>query len=765
LPQQTLTPLYSGAQAPGQAVSPVPSQNQADRAGAVSGPADAKLVLDAHRTGIRLRRERDLLSEKLLLHIDGSGDFQWADIFKGSVVEIPRSVSEFRKTENVLRLIVDNAVAHHVTMPLRYFVEAPSDRRSREKALVDTVWANYLAQVQDLNGLFAEALYLAMSAGFCPVHRYWRDGVGPDWFEPIGYGEMAPGTIDCFVGNPFGHVFDVVGRRGFVRWSSYERTLPADQVRQAFGHMPGVSEIQGSTKIPSAALFQRIARSWTSSGLGTHGSPVISGRNGEGEELLTVICRETAPGVLEDPRWRKSGRLQIIAVPGEADSRRGDTSGHAISLADQELPAGEFSWSNFWSHHRGDDIHGKPWVEDLDQLQVDLNIALSKRWEAVNRMVDAPIVAPGGAISEDMMDIGGYQLLEVEPSLAAWRPRVMEWPQGVVPALDGQIKEIRSAMYTMGGYQAASRGEAPGSRMAYRAILALQQADNTVHGPVNMRFRRSACDFMRGCWRQMKKYGDVPWLVEMLGDEHGYLAEPYIDNARLSDSPPHYKLVNAFGSSPELRAQEVLELMQIRGADGQPFLSTEDARRQYPNQLVFDTAGDPKAVQQRRARTISTQIHVMASRFREETGFDETQMPAQWRQQALDQAGHQIAFGVFGPGGELVREGIEQLYPRLRDDDLAAHLSALSEVTQDETADPLARRAARYRQDLYFEWQAMGAGGPQAGTGPSTGGPQADPRFPGQRQIAAEMQAGGQGPTSMDAVEGGQETMIAATAR
>jgi len=676
-------------------VSPVPARNQVDAAGVVSGPSLARSILESHMNALQARRAHDLQSEKLLLHIDGAGDFQWADIYEGQRVAIPPSVSEFRKSENLLRPVVDNAVAHHTTMPLQYFAKTRPDRASRERGLIDTLWANHLTEVQDLNGVFADALYTAMPAGFCTVHAYWRDDAveqhepsgpagGPQLYQP------SPGMIDCWVGNPWDTVFDRAAKRGSINWASYARVLPADAVRSHFGHIPGVAGIQGTTRMPSSAAFQRIARSWRLTGLGIHGHPVKDYRQGDrgAEELLIVVCRESLPGV--DPRF-PDGRLQMIAVPEASDlrARDGNTS-HAILLADQPLPGLDFSFTLFYSHHRGEDVEGKPWVEDMDALQIDLNIALSKRWEYTLKMANAPIVAPGGAFSEDMMVVGdGYDVIEVEPGAAGWRPSVMQWDPSVLQALSLEIREKRSAIYTLGGYQAASRGEAPGSRIAAKAIEHLQRADSTVHGPVNVRFRRAACDFMGICWKQFKQYGDVPWLLEVVGDEFGYLVEPYVDKTKVSSTPPNYRLVNAFGTTPEQRGQEVLDLMARRGADGQVFLTTEAARRAYPDQMLFGDEVNPRAVARRRAKTIATHFHTLARRYREQTGFEGTAMNDPGVQQAA-----QWVFMV-----------LESKYPRMRDDDLNAHIAALSEITQDETADAIARIAAVARLNLYFQWQ------------------------------------------------------------
>ena len=425
--------------------------------------------------------------------------------------------------------------------------------------------------------------------------------------------------------------------------------------------------------------------------LATHGTSVISHRRDEedADELLVVICREILPNVSADFR---EGRLQLVAVPGVGDLRTAEgRTGQAFMLADQKLPGGDFSLTNFYSHQRSDDVHGKPWVEDLDQLQVDLNIATSKRWELINKMVDAPIVAPGGAIAEDMADIGGYNLMEIEPSYAGWRPQLMRMDEGALQALNFEINDKRQAIFRGGGYQAASRGETNDPRQAYRAIVALQQADASIHGPVHMRYKRSAADFARRTWRQIKAYADVPFMLEITGDEFAYLAEPYIDKTMLSRRPPNFKLVNAFGPSAELKAQEVLELMRLVGADGEPFLSTREARRQYPNPQIFDAMSDPTAVARRRAKTVAQTILDLALQFRKETKFMEDGMGNPLVQQ--------VAMQLF--------PALEAKCPRLQDDDLQAHLLAYAEITQDENADPIARHLAIVRKQIYYQWQAQ----------------------------------------------------------
>ena len=704
-------------------LAPAQSQNQVDRLGVRSAADDARRVFEAHRQGLDSRRQRDLVSEKLLLHIDGAGDNQWADILYGQRVAIPRLLNEYRKTENLLRPIVDNAVANHTSIPMRFLAESQRDRASREKALIDTLWANHLAETQDFDALFAEALYMAMASGFCPVHAYWREDTGSDWYEPVEYAgaggqEQSPfapqrGFIDCWVGNPFDTVFNPSANWKSVQWMSYGRVLNADLVRRAFAHIPEAASLTGSSRLPSASTYQRIVRDWTMAGLDAHGSNALTGGRNSDEELIALVCRETAPGVLTD---YPEGRLQIIALNGSPDTRKRDGGGRSVLLHDSPLPGGDYSWSNVYSHHAFGDVHGTPWVESLDKLQVDLNLALSKRWEVVNRYADAPILATGEMV-DDEMEMGGYNILQF--SGAQTTPQQMQLPVALVQALQAEAEEKRTALYTKGGYQAASRGESKSGDAASK-VQFLQQADDTIHRPVNQRFRRGACDFMGKCWRLMKSYGDVPWIVDVTGDEFAHLADTYIDRTKLSDDPPSFKLVSAFGSSPEQRAQEMLQLLGTTGADGGIVLSTAEFRKNYPFQTLFDDDSDPAAMQRRRPRVVNARIRKIAEDYLRQVGFDVDQA----REQAGQQTQMQVQQGVLPPewaeqmAEQVVQQQVEQhagavfqrvemLFPRRRSDDLDAHIAALTEIVQDETEDVVTRRAAELRLDMYYQWQQM----------------------------------------------------------
>lgn len=686
------------------AVTPAPAANEADAMGQRSAQELARSVFQDHRNGLTSRRKRDLTSEKYLIHIDGEGDAQWADIYNGSRVAIPRQLNEFRVTENLLRPIVDNTVAYHCGMPLRFAVDHRQDRESRERARVDAALANHLATTQRWNALGAEAKYLAMAFGFCPIHAYWRDDQSFDPYEPMyaspeqmqGGQMMAPrkGIIDSWVGNPADTVFNPGARRGSVRWASYGRVLPAEMVRRAFPHIKG---LEGSDKLPSASVFQRIARRWEVAGLGVHGSAVLSGGKG-GEELIAIVCREDMD----------TGRLSCIALPGTAEPNDSQSGSNAILLADQPLPGGRFSFVPIYSHHRFDDALGKPFAGDLDDLQVQLNIALSDRREIRERMKRAPIFA-NGEITDDELTYDGYSIITT--SGQAGGARVMSIGMEAVQVVNAEIAELREAIYRTGGWQAASRGESDaGDPMGKVALL--QQADDTIHGPTNQAYRQAFADFAQLNWCLAREYMDVPWILDQAGSEYEDIAEDYVDRTKLSEQPPSYKVVSGFGATPELKARQLLAYVQTKGADNEPLLPTAQARAQWPDQSMFENKDDPALMQRRRAKVIANRIR-QAVREAMKQQPDPAMLQMQAEQSAamgmpyIGPPVMQDPLSMSDPGVQAVATQlfpeIQTRFPPLPDDDPNAHIAELSGITQDETEDGVARLVASWRQQGYMQ--------------------------------------------------------------
>src|SRR3972149_6411961 len=285
--------------------------NQADAMGSRSASEFARKIVQFHRDGLKSRRYMDLTAEKYAIHPDGEGDGQWADLFDGQRIVIPQAFpGQMRVTENLLRPIVDNAVAYHTTMPFRFVVEAKPDREAKARAVIDQALVNYMAGQQRWNRAFAEAMYIAMVAGNCPIHAFWRDDLTTDPYDPVGYGatdemqgQIRKGLIDTFVGDPWDTVYNAGAKRKSRHQMTWGRTAPRHE--------------------------------------------------------------------------------------------EGSTDGQAVVLHDGPLPASRFSSVQVYSANRFDDIHGKPFVGDLDDLQVGLNQALSARAEYLRRSVRRPLIDPG----------------------------------------------------------------------------------------------------------------------------------------------------------------------------------------------------------------------------------------------------------------------------------------------------------------------------------------------------------------------------------
>lgn len=668
---------------------PSPATNQADALDKSELERVARSVLESHRRGLSSRRDQIVTHEKYLIHLDGEGDGQWADVYQGNRVEIPMLFpGEIRVTENLERPIVDNAVAYHTTMPFRFLADTKPSRESRQRAMIDQALVNHMAAKQNWNRVFAEAMYFAMVAGHCPVHGFWRDDPTADSYEPIGMPGvfLQRGIIDCYVGDPFATVYNPGARRNSVHWASYDRTLPLSVVQAAFQEAPGIEGLKGSKRTASASRFQRILTNWRLQGLSVHGSAALSNSR-DIEELVSVVTREVAPGI--DPDYPE-GRITLIAVNGAAsvDASEGSGSGSsAVLLFDGPLPAKRFSFVRVYSANRFDDVYGKPFIGDIDDLQVQLNRGLSKRAEYLERATRPPMVT-GGPIVEDTAQWVPDGRIETDP--AAPFPPFLLVPQVDVGALNVHIDQLRNAMFTLGGYQAASRGESRSGDPAAK-VIALAKADDTIHGPTNQRFREAVEEFAGLCHALFREFGDVPWLVDVSGEEMSHLIEPWITNKEVSQTDANFRLVSGFGATIESRADQLLQLVGAKGADGMPLMTTRLFQAQFPDPSMYPDQEDPVAIRERRAKTINARIRALAAEL------ERSMPPGSAENPKIVYAAYQSM--MADPDYEI-----------LPDDDAAAHFDALSSITQDMNESFIARQLARYRQAMYQMWLMTGQG-------------------------------------------------------
>ena len=684
-------PISGPVMAPG---LPSAELDQSDVYGQVSSDSQAAEIRDFHQRGLRSRKHRDLTSEKYLLHVDGEGGSQWYDLYYGQRLKIPTSLSGAPRIQNnQLRPIVDNYVSHLSTQPYRFVVETRQDRKSRESSIIDQALINHQVRVQRWNMLWSEAKYMAACSGFCPVHAAWRDDSASDPYEAVlavgadGIPMMGPqpGSIDSWVGNPFDHVLDTGARRGSIHRQSYGRVLPAEMVRQAFGR----PELEGNDRLPSSSTFQRIGQKWTQSSGMVHGSSLLTLGWGH-DELLGLIYDDVLPGV--DVRYPE-GRLSIIALQGLAATSRDEARGGIgtpMLLWEGPLPAGVFSSVMVYSHQRADDPLGKPFVGDIDDDQIQLNQLESMVNEYLRRASKPPL-ASTGRVNVETINYKGDTVLEVEP-LAGGSVELnyLEYPGRHVSLLQNKIARVLDGMYRKGGWQASSRGEA-GAGESGKAIIALQQADDSIFGPMVLQTRHELEEYARLNWHLFKAFGDVPTVLDVVGDEVAHLVEPHIDRTMLSATPPVFTLVSGFGTSTEAKAQQLLNLFAMTDQLGEQVLTTRDLKKLWPDPSLFREVDDPQDVRDRRPRVVNASIRKAASLARQMY----PQVPYIINDPMLQQLAQMLAFEIDG------------MHPMLMDDDLEGHITVLSTITQDETEDPLVRQVAIMRQQQFWMWLAQ----------------------------------------------------------
>jgi hypothetical protein len=697
---------------PQQAGVPMPAQsfNQQDSQGSVSRESLARSVAEFHRKGLVSRKSRDATSEKYMLHVDGEGDNQFADLYgDGNRVVVPRSMSgQVRIATNLVRPMVDNMVAHHCTQPFHFLAESRQDRDSKIRARFDAAIVNHVSKQQKWNALAAEAMYLAACTGMGLIHGYWRPD-SADEYEPLydsnaGQEQQfkpAGGMVDCWAGNPFDTVFNPGAKRNSVQVMSYGRVLPGKLVRAAFD-APGIEGLTGSTRLASASVFQRILSKWRINGLNVHGTAAMGSAEGSDEDLVAIVCREIARGIDEQ---YPMGRLTIVGLRS-GESGQADTSRHAspLLLHDGPLPASRFSAVRLYSQSRFDDVLGRPYLSGgLDDLQMQLNELEGLMDRYFIRAVGSPL-AIKGAISDTTAAWDEDGVVEVEPNGS------VEWltpPSDYLQHLEKKIERVKEDMFRIGGWQAASRGENQAGQPAALAVY-LGRADDSIHGPTNVGFRDSMCELAQLSHALFRQYGDKGWAVNVAGEDFAHLAEEYIDRTMVSEEAPRFRMTNGAGATPEATQQMLLNMVVAKGADGMPLLSTERFVKLWPDQDLYDETNDTEQLKIRHAKTVAAAIRRYARELRQQTGFDEqaivAQVPPQFGvdpQQAVQQA-------VMNLAAQVHNRILAEYRPR-RDDNLQAHVDAMSEITQDDTEDMIAREAATMHQDIYYEWQAQQA--------------------------------------------------------
>lgn len=647
----------------------------------------ARSVADFHRQGKKRRRLRDLTAEKYLVHLDGEGDGQFHDIIAGEIVAlVPNPGKQLRVQWNLLRPITANMVKHHTSIPFRATIEAGGDRRARDRAKVDAAYGNHNIRTQRLNDVYAEALWMAAAYGSCPVHHEWREDLTSDTYTPLYLvGEeaaqyantMRAGFVDTWVGDPWDTVYNEGATRNSVHRMAYGRSLPLSLVKERFSGVAGIEELKGRTDLPSASRFQRITRKFMMAGGGVHGTAAIEAGRSDGEEIVALVCDELAPGM--DRKWPR-GRLTIIALPGVADTGARSAEGAVpLLLHVGPLPGGRFSAVRVYSTDSFDDVLGRPFVADLDDLQVHLNQLATLRAERIRRFARTQLLAQAGGLEDDT-------LLTVDDAIIYYtgeKPGFLAPPQSEQGMVDAAIRDTLEQMFRIGGWQASSRGEGFAGDAAAK-VVALGKADDSIFSSANVRFQATVCEGLQTAWCLAKQYMTLPTLLKVTGTDMAHMAEPWITSEHLSENPPTYTLTQG-SSSPEAKLQQNLNLVQAKGADGGFLMTTAKFHEDNPDPSLRPLLSEINEVRARRPYAVNAAIQAAC-----EAAQTDGPMRAEWVDQAAYVINTQLTTEI------RIEEG----------DDPQSNINALDELILDETTDPLVRAVCRLRRGMLVQWQA-----------------------------------------------------------
>lgn len=690
------------------------SRDEADRI--------AKSIAEAHKRGKEARLLRDLTAEKYLINIDGEGDGQWAELFGGREVRVPPNPGGgLRLSMNLLKPVCNNVIAHHTAQLFQVNALSRKDRASRDQARINTLLANDVLRRQHVNVIVGDAQTLALPYGSCPVHFQWRHDTASDPYEPVYTSPeqvaLLPGKIDVWTGSPWGTVYNPGAKRHSIHWVSYERTLPAALVRMAFdGAVPWLSELEGDDKMPSASVVQRILRNWTYDGWDTHGTAVVHGQGSD--ELVALVCQELLPGL--DPNY-PDGWLRVVALSGksQAPGRGGSGIGKPMLLHDGPLPGKVLSLEVFYADQRGDDVLGRPWVTDMVVAQKAINQYITLEAEFIRRFSRPPFKMISGTLEDDSILTADDALLEVTDPNGFDGANFLYPPVGGAGIYSGPIDRWTNYLYTAAGWQSASRGESKSGDPTSKVAL-LAQMDDTIHAPIQQGIRRSIVRLCQGFHAIARQYMDIPWVVSVTGDDMSYLAEPFIHKDQLSPEPPDYEVVSGYGATPEQQTQKLLQYATMRGADGQPFLSTEEFWRMNPDQVRRPTI-ETTAIRENRVQAINYDIQTVVRAIRQVLTQQASMMPPQ----AVQMAEQQLQQAAF--------QKIMERWPIMRDDNPQMHIEGLGELTQDHDLDPMVGRVASMRMDMYYQWMQMMQAQMMPAAQPVQAlpaGPQGDPQGP-----------------------------------
>lgn len=624
----------------------------------------------------------------LLVHLDGTGEGQWAVLLEGaSYISIPWAFGSRARTQiNLLQPITANMIKHHTAIPYRAVVELSGPRKKRRKLKAAQAYGNHVIADQRLNSVIAEALWMGAPYGHCPVHFQWRTDISHDPYQPLylqgdeaaEYSQkMRKGFVDAYCGDPWNTVYNEGATRNSVHRMCYARSVPLKLLQAAYPNVPGIMALKGRTDLPSVSRFQQAGRrAMMQAGTGKTGSHVLDGGRSGGEEIVVILCDELAPGI--DPQW-PTGRLSVVALDGVATVDDNATTKMPLHLHTGALPAGRFSAIRIYPTDSFDDVHGRPWLANLDDLQRDLNQLATLQRERIRRFARTQLLAQTNSLEDDT-------LLTVDDAIIYYtgdKPTFLTPPPGEVGFISQDMMNTMEAMFRIGGWQASSRGEGKAGD-AHAKVVALAAMDDSIFSSANRMLQDDVCQGLTLATALAKENLVVPTPLKGSGIDLGYRGE--ITSFDLPDDAVTFALTQG-SASPEARLQQNMNMVTTLGGDGAPLMTTEQFHESNPDPSLRPVMSEVSRQRRLRPIEVADTIEDLADGFIEQNGEPSPETLdgiAQWLNHALWQ--------------ELpVEDG----------DDPQLNIDALDELILDTSVHKLARAVARLRRDGIAQWQAQ----------------------------------------------------------
>jgi hypothetical protein len=358
-----------------------------------------------------------------------------------------------------------------------------------------------------------------------------------------------------------------------------------------------------------------------------------------------------------------------------------------------------------------DDVLGRPWVAGgLDDAQIELNQIVTLEKEYLRRHSRTQMLAQEGSIDDNTLSYLDDAIIRY----AGEKPSFLNPPTAPQGLFQQAISAVEQYMYTVGGWQKASRGEGNAGDSGAKVAM-LGEADDSIFATTNLEFYRSVSDGIQLGHALARESMFVPTTLNVSGVDMNRLAGRGITGADLMEDDPTFTLVQG-SASPDAQTQQLLNLATTQTPSGDALLTVDEFHETVPDPSLRRLRPEIDTIRRARPYEINRAIEDACAEAAEQA----QQMPPEWMPMLAEEIYLQIG----------------EAYPLEDGDDPQMNMDALDELILDGTTPALVRQVARLRRQDHQMWAFMlaqaqqqpmqmqqqpgtGGGGQAAGAAPS----------------------------------------------